>query len=269
MAYGIATVVTKDWFGSLFTLFFIIPAIILAQTYEKMMTRVGSLLRTSAGYGAFIALAAVFSVLYFTGEFRIEIIGEFLDSLRDSLTKVLMAAEITLVNGTTEALFSETDAYNLASGIISLLPGLTVILCCSLAYFAQNIQFAIFSYTEHEFNDLRKVFVMSPASAVVFLISFMIYTVSVTSSSNAVLTTVCANLFLMFIPGLAFMGIMTFLSRTGAGAPRTGCSPILILPLFVFLLFFNPTAAILMAACFGAYSAIAGPIRKHLTRKDD
>lgn len=270
LAYAIATVISKDWFASLVTLFFIIPAILLAQTYEKMMTRVSSLLRVSMGFLAFIVMAVIFSILYFTGELRIEIIGEFLDSLRDSLVKVLVATEITLVNGTTVALFTETEAYNVISVFISVLPALTVTLCFLLAYFAQNIQFSTFIYTEgeNEFNDLRRIFIMSPVSAAMFIISFLIYTVSSTSSSGAVLSTVCANLYMIFIPGLAFMGVTTFIARQSARTPGMGCSPTLIAPLFIFLLLFNTQVAILMATCFGAYSAIAGPIRKHLSKKD-
>ena len=266
LAYSISTVVTKSWFASLMTLFFIFPAVLLAQTYEKLSTRVGSLLRISLGYLSFIILGIVFSLLYFTGEFRVEIIGDILDTARESLAKILSSMEVSLVNGNTEMLMSETDAYNYVSQLISLLPALTVVLCFVLAYFAQKIQFSIFKYTdgEQEFNELRRIVIMSPISAVVFILSFLIYTV--TDPTSAV-STVCANLYYIFMPGLAFMGIKSF-TEGRTGLARGGCSTSIITVLFIFLLFFNIGIALVMAACFGSFAAIEGPIRKYLSKKN-
>ena len=268
VAYAVSTVVTKNWFGSLLTLMFILPAIILAQTYEKMTTRVSALLRVSVGYILFIALGIVLSMLYFTGEFRTEIIGEILEYIKTNMVKVLSSIEMTMVNGETHMLMSETDAYNAISLLISLIPALTVTLCHLLAYFAQKIQFSIFCYTEgeREFNDLRKIFIMSPMSAVVFILSFLIYTVAITSDSSAVLSTVTSNLYIIFMPGLAFMGIKSFTSGRSAISQR-GCASAIISSLFFVLLLFNTGIAIVMAACFGAYTAIADPIRKYLSKK--
>ena len=268
IAYAAATIITKSWFGSLLTLVFILPAILLAQSYEKLSTRVSSLLRASIGYLVFVALAIVFSMLYFTSEFRVEIIGEVLDTVRDSFVKVLSSMEVTLVNGETQSLMSETDAYNLVSLVISLLPGLIVIFCDLLAYFAQKVQFSIFYDTEGErnFNELRKVFVMSPASAIVFIVSFLVYTVTATSGDAETVATVSSNLYLIFMPGLAFMGIKSFISGRNGTAGR-GCSSAIIGALFVFLLFFSTGTAIVMAACYGAFCAIETPVRKYFANR--
>ena len=189
---------------------------------------------------------------------------------RFSVVRVISSVEITLVNGTTERLMSETAALNYVSQLISLLPALTVVLCNLFAYVAQKIQFAVFRYSdgEEEFNDLRRVFVMSPASAVVFILAFLIYSIAAGSPSNATLSTVCANLYFMFMPGLALMGIKTFLSGK-SGISRSGCGSGIITVMFIFLLLFNMGTALVMAACFGAFFAIEIPIRKYMSKKDD
>lgn len=270
LAYAISTVITKNWFGSLLTLIYIVPAILLAQTYEKMNTRVSSLLRVSLGYLSFIALAIVLSVLYFTGEFRTEIISDFLNTLRDSTVKLLSAMEVSLINGETQKLMSETDAFNYVSQIISLIPALITVLCSAMAYFAQKIQFSIFVYTEgeSEFNDLRKIFIMSPVSAVIFIVSFLVYTVTATSSSSAVAATVSSNLYLMLMPGLALMGVKCFFANR-QGSASLGCFTGLLPIMLIALLIFAPGAAPVTAACYGAYSAIEGPVRKYLAKKKD
>lgn len=270
LAYAVATVISKSWFGSLLTLIFVFPAILLAQSYEKMNTRVGALLRVSIGFISFVVLAIVFSMLYFTGEFDIRIIGNILNGFKENAVKVLSSIEIALVNGQTEMLMSETDAYNYISLLISLIPALVVLLCYVLSYFSQKMQFSIFKYTdgEKEFNELRTVFVMSPFSAVAFVMSFLLYTIAITSSASSVLSTVTSNLYLIFMPGLAVMGVKSFFGGR-AGAVRSGCFSFAITALFLFLLFFNTGTALVMAACFGSYAAIEGPVRKFLDKKRD
>ena len=270
LAYAASTVITKSWFGSLLTLVFVLPAILLAQSYEKLNSRVSSLLRVSFGFLVFIALGILLSMLYFTGEVNTQIIGEVLDSIRDTFVKLLSSYEMSMVNGETQALMSETDAYNLVSMVISLLPALTVILCYALAYLAQKVQFSIFISTEGErsFNELRRVFIMSPISAVVFVTAFLVYTVAATDRDSEMLATVTSNLYLILTPGLAFMGIKSFLEGRSRLA-RRGCSSLLISSLFIFLLFFSTGTAIITAACFGAYCAIEAPIRKHFQKKNN
>ena len=207
VAYAASTLLIKDWFASLLTLLFIFPAILLAQSYDKMTNRVGALLRVSLGYIAFIVVGIFFTVLYFTGEFRIEVITDVLESLKLSLIKVMSSIEMDMLNGETQTLLSETDAYNYVSLLFSLLPSLTVIFCFIMSYFAQKVLFSVFEHIEGEdgSNELRRTFVMSPIAAIIFVLSFIIYLITSAYDSTATVATVTANLYLIFLPGLAYM----------------------------------------------------------------
>jgi len=270
LAYSISTAVTKNMLGSLATLLFIMPALILARTYSKMNARASALFKTSAGYLGFVILAVVATVLYFTGEFQFEVISEFLNNLRDNLVSAIAAVEIPLPDGETQKLMTETEAFNYVSRLISLLPALVTVLCCVTAYFAQKVQFSLFIHTEgaEEFNELRKIFIVSPVPAVIFILSFLIYTLTAASAEAAVAATVCSNLYLIFMPGLAFMGIKMFISKR-QNASGHGCSFGLTSMLFIALVLLAPGAVPVMAACYGAFAAIEVPLRKHFAKKNN
>lgn len=268
-AFALCTIMTKNWFASFLTIIFVFPAIMLANAYDNKKARVSALFRAGIGFIAFIVLTVIFSVYYFTGELRIDVITEALDVIKEYLAKLLASINTSMLNGQTEPFFSEEQANNTAAILISLIPAITVCLCNLIAYFSQKVQFSIIKHTEgaESFDSLRTVFIMSPISAVVFILSFFIETIA-SASYDKVVATVCSNLYLILIPGLALMGAKAFFSPGIDGYRRIGCGTALISILFVFLLFFNVQAAVLMAACFGAYTAIEIPLRKHFSKKD-
>ena len=273
-AYAIATVMTKNWFASLLTLIFVLPAILLAQSYEKVRPRVSTVARVSVGFLIFIVLTVFLSVLYFTGEFRIEIVTETLDSVKATLVKVMSSFEMVMVNGETQTLMSETDAYNYVSLIISLIPSLTVISCFTAAYFAQKVQLSVFAHTgeEDEFSEQRLAVTMSPASAIVFLLSFTVYFIASSFGSADALSTVTANLYIILLPGLAYVGIKAFLTRKPS-AERPGCSSVatsvIIAVLFFLLLTLSTVTALVIAAVYGSCYTLKEPVKKLLSKMND
>ena len=266
LAYSIATVITKSWFGSLLSLAFAIPALVLALCFAAGESRLASLCKTSAVFILISALGIILAMLYFRGEFRLDVLkgyaGEFTQSIKD----IFANTEMELINGETEALFTEEEALNMASRIVTLFPAIAIIFFNGIVFFAQRLQFSLIKTTlgEDSISTKALAFITSPFSGVVFVLSFLISTLTTSSPTGRIVNTVCQNIFIILTPALIAMGIMFFFAKMAVKRVRTG--PLIIIGIIV-LLIFNTQAAILLVSCFGAYASVAIPILTHYKEK--
>lgn len=266
LAYSIATVLTKNWFGSLVALAFVPSAIALATSFKSGATRLGAICKSSGAFAITAALAIIFAMLYFRGEIRLDILKGYADSFTQSIADVFASTEMELINGETEALFSEEDAYMLARRIVTLFPAIAVVFLNSISFFAQRLQFRLLRATlgEDVLGSRAIAFIVSPVAGAVYVISFLVATLTNSSPLDRIVNTVCQNLFVILSPALIGMGIIFFFAKMAVKQIRF--APLIIVAVIV-LTIFNTQAALLLVACFGAYASIAIPILSYLKEK--
>ena len=266
LAYSIATVITQNWFGSLITLSFAIPSLVLALCLRSKTPRLASICRTSASFLLITALAIVLAMFYFRGEFRFDVLRGYANDFTRSITDILSGTEMELINGETEALFTPDEAYNMAARIVSLFPAIAVIFFNTITFFAQRLQFSLTKATlgNETISGKYIAFIASPFAGIVYVLSFLISTLTNSSPSGKIINTVCQNLFVILTPALIGMGIMFFFANMAVKKIRF--APVIIIAVLV-LLFINTQAALLLVSCFGAYASVAIPILTYYKEK--
>ena len=266
LAYAIATVITQNWFGSLVTLSFAVPAVVLALCLKAKTPRLGSICRTSAAFILIGALATVLGMFYFRGEFRTDVLRGYANDFTQSIKDIFANTEMELINGETEALFTEDEAYNMASRIVTLFPAIAVIFFNGIVFFAQRLQFTLTKATfgEDSISGKEIAFVASPFAGGVYVLSFLVSTLTNSSPTGRIVNTVCQNIFVILTPALIGMGIMYFFAKMAVRRIRMG--PFIIIAVLALMLF-NTQAALLLVSCFGAYASIAIPILTYYKEK--
>ena len=261
-----AAVVTRDITLSLLSLGFALPALALAITFSKGEGRATSICATSAAILGGVAAITLVALYQLTGSLDLKPLYQLSVELRASVAEMLGEFQVQLPDGQITTLLSELDAQNIASTLVSLFPALLIISCNAVAFFAQKILFMMTFRAGEKEKLTPKVLALalSPFAGVVFILSFFISTLAATSSDNAMLYTVCQNLFYIFIPGLAISGVMMKLAKISH--ERRGAW--IILP-FLILLFLDIGSAVLLAAGLGAYYSIANPLAALLRSDSD
>lgn len=267
LAYSVSTVLTKNWFASLLAISFAIPALVLAISFKKRSARLGALSGSVAVFSASVAAALILAMLYFRGEFRTDVLREYADAFTSSFARIFADAKVELINGETQTLFTEDEAYNIALRIVTLFPAVTVIFFSIISYFAQKLQFNLVRATmaENEITNEMLAFIVSPGAGIVFTLAFLVKWMTDSTPFGYATATICENIYSILLPALTGMGIMYFLSLMSKRR-RSGA---LIILLIGALLFINFQLIILMAACFGAYASIAIPLSAFLRSKMD
>ena len=266
LAYSATTVITKNWFGSLFALSFAIPAIVLAHSFKANASRIGGICRTSISFIIIACVGVVVSMLYYRGEFKLEALRDYADSFTASISEIFLNTEVELLSGETEALFTEDEAYNMALRIVTLFPAIAVLFFNSVSFFAQRLQFSLIKETlgDDAVSGRSIAFILSPFAGGAYVLSFLISTLTNSSPLDKTVNTVCQNIFVILTPALMGMGIMYFFAKMAIKRVKTG--PLIIIGVLV-LLFFNTQAALMLVACFGAYASISIPILTYLKEK--
>ena len=266
LAYSAATVITKNWFGSLLALSFAIPALILAHSFKTKASRIGGICRTSAAFIIIACAGVVAALFYFTGEFKVDVLRDLADTLTKSISEVFLNTKIDLISGETEALFTEDEAYNMALRIVTLFPAIAVLFFNSVSFFAQKLQFSLIKETvgENAISGRSIAFILSPFAGGAYVLSFLISTLTNSSPLDKTVNTVCQNIFVILTPALMGMGIMYFFAKMAIKRVKAG--PLIIIGVLV-LLFFNTQAALMLVSCFGAYASVSIPILTYLKEK--
>ena len=265
-SFGAAMLINRSVTFSLLALSFVLPALALYLSFSKGESRVASICLTSAGIFVFFTVFVGALLYYHTGTVDIAHVAQILDATREALGNVLAEFQLELYDGSVETLFSELEAQNLASAVVSLFPAFIIVACNAIAFFAQRILFVLVHRAGETDKLTNKMLALirSPYAGALFILSFFISTLAAMSSDNALVYTVCQNLFFIFSPGLAASGIMLKLARIAQ--QRRGAWVVIA---FMLMLFVNVGAAVLLAAGLGAYYSIADPLSAFFRSKTD
>lgn len=266
VAFALVAIITRDLLSSAYALCYALPALALYLSFSKGASRVGAICLTSTA--VFVSVAAfVLAFLYkSTGSLDPAPLYDFSMEIREQLAKMLMELQIQLPEGDVAPFLTELDAQNIASLAVSLFPALLIISCNAVAFFAQKLLFLLVQRAGEieKLNSRMLALIMSPYAGAIFILSFFISTLAAMSSDYALINTVCQNIFLIFIPGLAVSGVMIKLAKI----THTRRGAWIIIP-FAFLAFFNVGSAVLLAAGLGAYYSIANPLSEFLRSRAD
>ena len=268
LAYSATAIISKNWFGSLLALIFALPALALAHSLTAKSNRMGAICLTSGAFIITLVAAIFFSMLYFNGEIRFDVLREYSRNFTDTLKNTFMSYEVELISGAKEPLFSDVEAYNMASRIVTLFPAIAVLFFNVITFFAQHLQFTLVKATlpEDTITVKMAVFILSPGAGIVYLLSFLVSSMVDSSHLGNTVSTVCQNVFMILTPALFIMGIMYFFAK--AATKRIRALPLVIIGVVV-LAFFNVSVALLLISCFGAYASVAIPLTAYLREKAD
>lgn len=213
-AYGVCFAVSGDPVASLGALVFLPPAIVMGILLRKKAKR-GTLVAIPAGCLLLLPVISLVSLAYAeTGTVSISFFTDNLFAIRDALIPELAALfEEAGMPNTEEVLL---QSFNL---VLRILPALCIIVCEILAYLAGTLGLAL-ADTDKE-NPLpfhTRLLRMETASAIVFLIMFLLAFAMQGMSGNAGVVWVSAlNLCLILMPALALQELIFFAERFRAG----------------------------------------------------
>ena len=261
-----AAIITKQLIPSLLPLSFTLPAISLSYTFKKSERRVTAICMTSAALLFTAAVMVLAGLMVSKNGFQLSGFRDFTESLKSSLAEHFYAGEIMTPKGESVKIFTERDAKNIASTLVSLIPALIIISANAVAFFSQRLLYnmVLRAGEEKRFTGEMVALILSPMAGATFILSFFISTLTALSSDNALLTTVFDNIFIILLPGLAASGIMFKVAKI-AHTRRGGW---IVVP-FALLAFVNISAAILLAAGMGAYYSIANPLSAYLRSREE
>ena len=255
-AFAVSALVTKSALMPMLALGFALPSLALKLSFSKKYTRAAGICLVS---GAFMIGAVIFllaDVYIATGSISLEFFEESAELYRRSFTDLLMQFEaVNPATGEAEVLFSELDAKNIASEMVSLFPAFFVIMCNAGAWVSQKLMYLLVKREGelHKFEDKMIALILSPMAGITFVASFVLMMTA--SADQALVYTVSENIFCIFVPGLAISGIMFQLAKIS----RLRRGAWVIIP-FAILAFVNIALALVLAACLGAYYSIAAPV---------
>ena len=266
-AFVIGAIVLGDLLLASLSLGFLLPAAALALSFSKKQARVGAICMISGAFMIFFSVFVLADIYVATGGISLSVFEEGAEYYRNAFAEVILQIEVMDVETETMSpFFSPLEAQNLANQIVSLFPSFFVILCNAMAYFAQKVMYGLVHRDGEadRIDDKMIAMILSPFAGATFLISFFVMLFASTSTDFELAFTVAENIFYIFIPGLAMSGVMFQLAKVARF--RRG---ILVVVIFVILAIINVGAALLMAACTGAYYSIAAPVYAFLNSKKD
>ncbi len=256
-AYALIIAITRDVILAMPALYAFLPSIALAVGFCRKESSAGTVCLTSGALLLTVAAAVSASMLAEYGTIDFGIFTSTADEFKKMIAELLLSVEVAVSADETKRMFTQNEALNLATSIVSLFPAFLICACNIFAYISQkNLHALVLRAGEDEkLTDDMIALVLSPMAGIFFYISFFISSFS----AEGVLATACENIFVIFIPGLALSGLMFQLARL-AKTRRGG----FIVVLMIGMLFFAPSYALLFAACLGAYYSIANPLSAFL-----
>ena len=266
-AFVTSALITKSALMPMLSLGFALPALALKISFSKKYARAAGICLVSGAFMIGTAILLLADMYFATGTISLKFFEENAELYRRMFTELLLQFEtINPTTGETEILFSELDAKNLASEIVSLFPAFFVIMCNAAAWISQKLMYMLVKREGelHKFEDKMIALILSPMAGITFVASFVIMMTA--SADQALIYTVSENIFYIFIPGLAISGIMFQLAKIS----RLRRGAWVIIP-FVILAFVNIAIALILAACLGAYYSIAAPVYQFINshRQDE
>ncbi len=227
-------------------------AVVAALSLRLRLSRTASVAVVSAALLAALLLAMAFAVLALGGSLSADAIRDFVTSVKEMLIQEVAAlaeaAEFSAVlSGVTDETVSTT-----VNSVLRLLPAMLIVpieilsyLACLITITLRNTQFP-----KEKLPARCRVFRMSPVSAVLFLVSFILSLLPAGKSDAFGIALISAlNLAVILMPGLALCGaIRIFVSFR----QKRAFSPILLIILCLWFSSLLPT----ILACVGAFGIL-------------
>lgn len=244
-------------FGSLFSLLPFVFGLFLALAMKKGVNRSGAILSSAVCGGIFVLAVLMLSVCLAGGKIDGESLLSFVDQLRDGMREYFDAQLLMIKENFPQTDVSGIDATSLANGIINLLPA-TVVLYFSVAAFFTNLSLLALLriydlYHKTELHD--REFKVSVVTAVVFAASYLLAAFMGEGPALAVMD----NLYLILMPPMAVVGLMSCLPKRDGNGVKVGCFPLVI---SIPILFILPAVGILLLAFFGTIFTIKEAVKK-------
>ena len=265
-AFAASAFILRDLAMASVSLIFALPALALFIAFKRREARVGAICLISAS--VFVSITAIIFCLMYKelGRFDISVLSQKAELYKAQIASVLDQLHLALPNGEAQDIFTMEEASAYAASAVSLFPAIFIIFCNAVAFFAQKLLYS-FTTAAGELDKLEDRMIslmMSPVSGAIWIVSFFVSTIAATSKDYATLYTLCQNIFLIFIPGLAASGIMIKLTKIA----HTHQGVWIVIP-FILLAFIDISIALLLAAGLGAYYSISIPLNRFLKANSD
>ncbi|MBQ7336178.1 MAG: hypothetical protein IJW92_06880 [Clostridia bacterium] len=276
MAFAVALAVTRDVTASLLVLSFLPAGILLAVATKKGRSRTSAVCFAEAGF--LLVLLGVLAVWIWQacGSLSPSAISAYLEQLRGELVDLCIFVRDELLNiwrqsaetaSESAAVFASlieqvqsaySDAYftSLVSLVFNILPGILTVACGILAFEAQLFLNSAYSYCD--WRDVLTpnacVFTMSLPASILYAVSFfVVYFMSMTSSSGSLILALLENVCLILLPGCCVVGVGAIAGqlRLVRGGART-----FMIVLLVFTACCASNLVLYLLALWGAYSTV-------------
>lgn len=244
ISYVLSAAVTGDYTVSLFSLSFIIPALILALATKKKTGMTSAIALCGLG----LALSAIAVLIYrmqlLYGDIGSAGLGLAADSFVDAFVYYTEYA-LKELNGTLITPAIHQEVLSIAESYVNLAPSILAAICLVLVYLAHSVQRNLFyAYGIDEFlvPQMTALTVSVPA-AVVFLISYLLSFATSSSGTVSIIAAIGNNLCLMLTPCLILKGF----AALKALPMKLGFWGILIAGGLIFFILMSPSFLSLLA----------------------
>ncbi len=213
------------------------------------LTRVGVICATSLALGLSIGGMIVLSLYRYFGSLDSHILAEALNTVRATLAQWITTH---LIPDNAQGLLRPDYAENLSVLLVNLLPGYAVLAINVLSFMTQILLHAtlVTFGCGASITERVRVFRMSLMSCLVFTVAYIMAISSGTETTTTLAGTIAENIYLILLPGLAFAGLLRFMtSITRRGARGMGC--------MTFLVFLLPLLFLTAPFILAAYEVIA------------
>lgn len=238
-------------FGALFSLLPFVTGLVLALAMRKGMNRVGAVLASAVGAGIFFIVIFVFSVYLAGGIINGETLISFVDQFREGM-RLYFEEQIRFINETLPQYdVSAIDPAALANGMINILPAAIVLYFSVSAFFINLSLLALLRIYDlyHKTEPHDREFKVSVVTAIVFATAYLLSAFLKDSPALAVLD----NLYMILLPPMAVVGLMSCLPRREGNTVKIGCFPLVISVPLIFML---PGIGLFLLAFFGTFFTI-------------
>ena len=245
-------------FGSLYSLLPFVFGLFLALAMKKGVNRTGAILSSALAGGVFVLALSILSVYLAGGKIEGGALLSFVEQLREGMREYFDAQLLMIKENLPQYDISGIDAVALSNGIINLLPATIVLYFSVTAFFSQLTLLALLRIYDlyHKLEARDKEFKVSVITAIVFALSYLLSAFLADSPALAVLD----NLYMILMPPMAVVGLMSCLPSRQGKTLKIGCFPLVISVPLIFIL---PGVGIFLLAFFGTISTIKEAVLKN------
>ena len=250
-----------------------VPACIVCACVTGMKKeRVFSICAVSVTLGVCLTVAATVALLVHYGSVGENPFVYAADKLFEFLVKYYTEEHLALAEkyaaagiDTSKLGLTAYDARLYTVSVFGILPALAVIAANGIAFVSHRIHITLLDNAGLlDFSDVRGiVFLMSPASAIIYIVAYFVMTVCSYSNSETA-ELIAQNVYLILLPGLFITGVFFLIGRI-----RAGKRFVLWIVLVVLIAFMSLNLALAVVAFIGSSFIIITYFRRMMSSKDE